>query len=138
MNQKNDLAVFAAPKTTIGKALVPLSAGHQLLISQFEHPLATGNAWSDSDVLLALFIFSKPASEHFALLADDAFEAEFLKFVDTLPAGQVHDLGHDMISHWMIGNTTEAAGDSSGATTRKATPLRLLQGLKNIAKFKIH
>jgi hypothetical protein len=87
--------------TSLGKKLVPLKAGHQLLISQIGHPLATGKPWEDSDVLLALFVFSRPSPELFALLAEDQFEAEFFAFVESIPAADIPGLAADMAAHWI-------------------------------------
>ena len=110
--------------STLGKRLVPLKAGHQLLISQIRHPLATGEKWEDSDVLMALFIFSRPSRELFAALADDTFEAEFFAFIDCIPSADVPVLGQDMVSHWVRSRASAATDQKAHAAAKPGGLLR--------------
>jgi hypothetical protein len=122
--------------TNLGKKLVPLKAGHQLLISQIGHPLATGEAWGDSDVLMALFVFSRPSVELFALLAEDRFEAEFFAFVDSIPAADVPNLGKDLAAHWIRSRAGAIKEQVKTESRRPISGFRdwILSPLKTIAR----
>jgi hypothetical protein len=111
------------PKTVthLGQKLVPISAGHELLLAQTAHPLATGEKWEDIDVLMALFIFSRPSRLLFSMVADDTFEAEFFIFIDTIPSADIAKLGHDMVAHWVRNRATALAMENEHATTQKKT-----------------
>lgn len=117
-------AVIPQSVTSLGKKLVPLKAGHQLLISQIGHPLATGKPWEDSDVLMALFVFSRPSNELFALLAEDRFEAEFFAFVESIPTADVPALASDMARHWIRNKAC------SGAVIKTPPPSRQKSGIR--------
>ena len=136
------VAAFVQPaKTCLGQKLLPITAGHELLLAHIEHPLATGGKWQDSDVLMALFIFSRRSRQSFEALADGSFESEFFDFVDSLPASDVPSLGQDMVSHWLKSRQTALAmeseqktaqkktADSDGGSTRSPLLARLTDGL---------
>ena len=110
--------------THLGKKLLPLSAGHELLLAQTSHPLATGAKWEDVDVLMALFIFSNPSRLLFGMVADGSFEAEFLGFIDEIPSADIPKLGSDMVSHWLKSRATalgmESDSNSGGAQKKTA------------------
>jgi hypothetical protein len=114
-------AFLPKPVTHLGQKLVPLSAGHELLLAQISHPLATGTKWEDSDVLMALFVFSRPSRLLFAMVADSTFEAEFFAFIDTIPTADIPKLGQDMVSHWMRSRATALAMESEHSTGQKKT-----------------
>ena len=117
-------SVIPQSVTSLGKKLVPLKAGHQLLISQIGHPLATGKPWEDSDVLMALFVFSRPSNELFALLAEDRFEAEFFAFVESIPTADIPALASDMAGHWIRSKAC------SGAVIKTPPPPRRKSGFR--------
>lgn len=104
---------MAKAPTHPSTSLVRLSAGHDLFISQNGHPLATGAPWEDVDVLMALFIFSHPSRLLFTMIADDTLQAEFLLFVDAIPADSMPKIGTDVVSHWMK-NRPPAHGKTLG------------------------
>lgn len=107
--------------TKLGKTLVPLTAGHELALSQLGHPLATGKPWEDVDVLMALFIFCRPSREVFAMIADGSFESQFFLFIDGIPTADIAKLGTDMIAHWMRSRATSLAMENPHATSQKKT-----------------
>jgi hypothetical protein len=125
MEGKTPLAVieaFLPPITShCGQKLVPISAGHELLLAQIDHPLSTGAKWEDSDVLMALFVFSRPSRITFAMVADGTLEAEFFAFIDAIPATDIPKLGQDMVSHWMRSRNTALAMENEHSTAQKKT-----------------
>lgn len=112
-------AFLPKPVTVIGKKLLPLTAGHELALAYTKHPLASGGKWEDSDVLLALFLFSRPSREIFALIEDGCFEDAFLAFVDSIPPADIPQLGHDLVAHWMRNRRTALAMENEHATAAK-------------------
>lgn len=136
------IEAFLPPLTShLGQKLVPLSAGHELLLAQIEHPLSTGRKWDDQDVLMALFLFSRPSRISFAMVADGTLEAEFFAFIDAIPAADIPALGKDMVSHWMRSRNTALAmgnehsksqkktADSAGGSTPSRPPVKLITGI---------
>lgn len=136
-------AFLPKPVTHLGQTLVPLKAGHELLLSQLGHPFATGEAFQDIDVLMALFVFSRPSRELFALVATDDFEPEFFKFIDSIPMPDVKALGNDMVAHWLKSRRTalemenpdstaqkKTAADSAGSSRQSAPLARHMDGLR--------
>lgn len=116
------IEAFLPPLTShLGQKLVPLSAGHELLLAQIDHPLATGRKWDDQDVLMALFLFSRPSRISFALVADGTLEAEFFAFIDAIPATDIPALGKDMVSHWVRSRNTALAMENEHAKAQKKT-----------------
>jgi hypothetical protein len=95
----------AAPEI-MGQRLVPLTLGHELVLSRINHPLAKGGKWEDVDVLTALFVFSRSSRELFALLAEDRFEPVFFEFVDGLPMLGNSNIAEAMVSHWARSKAT--------------------------------
>lgn len=122
---KTPTTVLAAflPKTSthLGKKLVPLTAGHELALAQLGHPLATGTKWEDVDVLMALFVFSRPSREVFAMIQSGTFEDDFFGFIDTIPSADIPKLGNDMVAHWMRSRATALAMESPTPGTQKKT-----------------
>lgn len=136
-------AFIPKPATSLGRKLIPLTAGHELLLSQFKHPLSAGGGeWEDADVLLALFIFSTPSIKLFGMVEDDTFQSEFLAFVDSIPPCDIPKLGSEMVSHWMRSRATAIAmqsphgsgqkktAGSDGCSPPLARPARLTDGLR--------
>lgn len=113
-------AFLPKPKTIFGQTLVPLTAGHELLLGQLDHPLATGQPMEDSDVLMALFVFSRPSRDLFAMVSNDTFEPAFFKFIDSIPPADIEKLGHDMVAHWVSGRATAIALESKNAQKKTA------------------
>jgi hypothetical protein len=105
--------------THLGKRLVPLTAGHELALAQLGHPLATGTKWEDVDVLMALFVFSRPSREVFAMIAGGTFEDDFFGFIDSIPSADIPKLGNDMVAHWMRSRATALAMESPTPGTQK-------------------
>ena len=114
-------AFLPKPVSSLGRKLVPLMAGHELLLSQLGHPFVTGAAFEDIDVLMALFVFSHPSRHLFALVAADEFEAEFFKFIDGIPMPDVPALGNDMVAHWLRSRRTALEMESPHSTSQKKT-----------------
>lgn len=116
------LEAFLPPIASgLGHKLVPISAGHELLLSQIGHPLSTGGKWEELDVLMALFLFSRPSRISFALVAEGTLESEFFAFIDAIPAADIRTLGQDMVSHWMRSRRTALAMENEHSTAQKKT-----------------
>lgn len=109
------------PKTTLGRRLVPLKAGHELLLAQIDHPLANGGKWEDSDVLMALFIFSNPSRALFGMVEDESFERSFFEFIDTIPPTDMQALAETMVAHWVSARVTAIAMESPHSKGQKKT-----------------
>jgi hypothetical protein len=106
----------------MGQRLVPLTLGHELVLSRINHPLAKGGKWEDVDVLTALFVFSRTSRELFALLAEDRFEPVFFEFVDSLPMLEAKNLAEVMVSHWAKSKATALSLSSPhGGGSQKKT-----------------
>lgn len=122
---KTPQAVLAAflpkPVSVLSQKLLPLTAGHELLLSQIGHPLATGEKWEDVDVLMALFIFTHPSRILFEMVAGETLEAEFFAFIDAIPSADIAALGPDMVSHWMASRITALNMESKHAGAQKKT-----------------
>lgn len=122
---KTPQAVLAAfipkPVSVLSQKLLPLTAGHELLLSQIGHPLATGQKWEDVDVLMALFIFTHPSRTLFQMIASETLEAEFFAFIDGIPSADIAALGPDMVSHWMASRITALNMESKHAGAQKKT-----------------
>lgn len=114
-------AFLPKPATHLGQTLVPLTAGHDLLLSQLKHPFATGEPFADIDVLMALFVFSRPSRQLFALLAADDFEPEFYQFLDRIPTADIAKLGSDMVGHWLRSRNTAMEMENPHAAAQKKT-----------------
>lgn len=103
-----------------GLRMLPLTAGHEILLAQFNHPLTTGEKWDATDVLLALYIFTHPSIEQFEHVADDTFRTRFFQFVNSLPASVSDGLAEKLITHWMKGRDTALAMESEHGSKKKA------------------
>lgn len=99
---------FLNVKTEVaGKPLVPLKAGHDLFLAKFRHPiLKPGDPWSPHDIASALFIFSRPSSELFAMIEDGTYEREFYAFLDTIPMGEIATASAALVAHWLKSRAT--------------------------------
>lgn len=114
-------AFIPAPTAHSGIRLLPLRAGHELLLAQLSHPLSTGEKWDSTDVLVAFFVFSHPSDVLFEMVADDTFQAGFLEFINQLPAAATDGLGEKLISHWLKSRSTALAMESEhGGGKKKA------------------
>ena len=111
--------IFSDEVTHLGQTLVPITAGHELLFAQISHPLATGKKWEDVDVLMALFIFSRPSRQLFQMVAEDSFETAFFAFLDTIPTGDIQQLGHDMVAHWVRSRAAAIPMENPHSTAKK-------------------
>ena len=107
--------------THLGQKLVPMKAGHELMLAQLGHPLATGQPWEDIDVLTALFVFSRPSRELFAMVEDDTFQKVFFEFIDEIPPADIPKLGSDLISYWMKTRASALSMENKHSTAQKKT-----------------
>lgn len=114
-------AFLPRTKTILGNRLLPVMAGHELLLAQIAHPLSVAGPMADSDVLMALFIFSMPSRELFQMISDDTFESEFFAFLDSIPASDIEKLGEEMVAHWISGRVTALAMESKHPGAQKKT-----------------
>jgi hypothetical protein len=99
---------FCPLGTTIaGKPLLPLTAGHDLFLSRIKHPLAVGaKAWTAEDVATALFVFTTPSVELFAMIEDGSYESAFWAFLDTLPMNELEAAAAALLAHWAKSRAT--------------------------------
>lgn len=112
-------AFLPRPVTHLGQTLIPITAGHELLFAQIKHPLSTGSKWEDIDVLMALFIFSRPSRHLFEMVGNDTFEREFFGFLDSIPVADIEKLGNDMVAHWLRSRSAALAMENPHSTTKK-------------------
>lgn len=117
-------AFLPVPTAHSGVRLLPLKAGHELLLAQLSHPLSTGEKWDSTDVLVAFFVFSHPSDVLFEMVAVDTFQHAFLKFVHDLPVAATDGLGEKLINHWLKSRNTALAMESEhGGGKKKAVAL---------------
>lgn len=114
-------AFIPKTQTCLGRQLVPITVGHELALSQLNHPLATGRPWEDMDVLTALFVFTQPSRMIFSKIAGGTFEADFFEFIDSIPTADIAGLGSDMVAHWMRSRATAIGMENPHSTTQKKT-----------------
>jgi hypothetical protein len=90
-----------------GQPLVPLTAGHDLFLAKFRHPiLKPGSDWTPQDVATALFAFSRSSRDLFAMIEDGIYEAEFFGFLDTIPMGEIAAAAAAIVAHWLKSRAT--------------------------------
>ncbi len=112
-------AFLPTPAAHHGVRLIPLTAGHELLLAQLSHPLSTGAKWDATDVLVAFFVFSRPSDLLFESIAADTFQPEFLAFITGLPAAATEGLGDKLIKHWLGSRKTAVAMESEHGQGKK-------------------
>jgi hypothetical protein len=109
--------------TVAGLRLVPLTAGHDLFLARIGHPLATGEKkWDGSQVGMALFAFSRPSAELFAMVENDTLDQAYYTFLDTLPIGAIENAAALLIGHWIRARATMVpmlAPDGPGGGSKK-------------------
>ena len=115
------LRAFLPEKATLfGKALVPLTAGHHLVLVHLEHPLViAGKTWQAQDIPLAMFVFTRGSKNLFQILANGGFEAEFYDFIESLPCAEMTDAIRQLIGHWLAATSTALAMESPHDTQKK-------------------
>jgi hypothetical protein len=91
-----------------GLPLIPLTAGHDLFLSQTKHPLSrsAGTSWTAVDVAMALFAFTRPSRTLFGLIANDELEDALHEFLDSIPMGDIETAAADLIAHWLRARAT--------------------------------
>jgi hypothetical protein len=114
-------AFLPVPQTFLGQSLVPLTAGHDLVLAHMDHPLVTGQPLQDVDVLLALFIFSRSSRDLFAMIGEDTLEKTFFDFLSIIPPADIPRLGEAMVAHWVTARVTALAMESKHSTAQKKT-----------------
>lgn len=143
-------AFIPSPTAHSGFRLLPLRAGHELLLAQLSHPLSTGEKWDSTDILVAFFVFTHPSDLLFEMVGDDTFQAGFIRFVHELPVSATDGLGEKLISHWLKSRNTALAMESEhgggkkkavgsgGYSPRSAWPARFTAGFlrKFFMKFR--
>lgn len=118
---------FLQVKTVVaGQPLVKLTVGHDLFLAKFRHPILAGTSvtWTAQDVATALFVFSRPSADLFAMLEDGTYEAEFYAFLDTIPMGEIADCAAAIVAHWLRSRATalpmQAPAAMRNSTKKKA------------------
>lgn len=99
-------AFIPVATSAAGVPLVPLKLGHEMILAQLNHPFATGRKLDDTDVLMAFFVFSRPSTEGFAMIADGSFDATFFQFLETLPADDIKSIAPCIVTHWATARAT--------------------------------
>lgn len=112
-------AFIPTPAVHHGVRLLPLTVGHELLLSQVSHPLSTGAKWDATDILVAFFVFSRRSDVLFEAIAADTFQRDFLAFVTELPAAATEGLGDKLIAHWLSSRNTALAMESEHGQSKK-------------------
>ena len=108
--------------TAAGKRLVPLKLGHDLFLTKIAHPLSSGSAeWEPNDIAVALFAFTRPSRELFAMISDDTYEAEFFAFLDEIEIGELEGAATELLHHWFSRKSTAIGMESPHPTTQKKT-----------------
>lgn len=108
-----------------GLPLIPLRAGHDLFLSSIGHPLSrpAGAAWTATDVAIALFAFTRPSRELFAMVEDGTLNTKLHEFLDEIPLGAVESAGADLIAHWLRSRATglsmQAPSGMGGGSKKK-------------------
>ncbi len=114
-------AFLPQPVTHLGQKLVPLTAGHGLVLSLIGHPLATGEKWESQDILMALFIFTHRSRQLFQMVDEQSLEEDFLKFIDAIPLPDITSLGEGMVRHWKSATDTALNMESKHSGAQKKT-----------------
>lgn len=115
-------AFLPGKQTVFGRSLVPLSAGHHLLMVQLGHPLVNeSKLWAPEDIPLAMFVFTRRSNELFQLIANDTFDAEFYDFLESLPCAEMGDAIQTLVAHWLAATTTALPMTSPYAAAQKKT-----------------
>jgi hypothetical protein len=91
-----------------GLPLVPLTAGHDLFLSRVNHPLSrnAGGTWTPHDVAIALFAFTRPSRELFAMVEDETWDQALFAFLDTIPMGEIEAAAAALVTHWIRARAT--------------------------------
>jgi hypothetical protein len=107
---KEVLDAFCPKNATVaGHRLVPLTAGHELFLSRVAHPLArpSGGEWTPYDVSMALFAFTRPSLDLFAMVQDGTLESELFAFLESIPLGEIEPAAAALAAHWLSARLTQ-------------------------------
>lgn len=108
--------------TVIGQKLVPLKLGHDLFLAKIEHPLASGSdEWSANDIATALFVFTRPSRDLFAMLENDTYLETFYAFLDEVDANEIDSAATQLLHHWFSRKETALAMESPHPSSQKKT-----------------
>jgi hypothetical protein len=115
-------AFLPVAPTACGQRLIPLTMGHDLFLTKLEHPLATGSAnWTPADIAVALFTFTRPSRELFAMIDDGTYAEKFHAFLDEHAAGDLPDAATELLHHWFSRKSTAVGMESPHPVTQKKT-----------------
>jgi hypothetical protein len=123
------LGSFIPDRTTLfGRALVKLTAGHEIFLQKIRHPLATRAAeWGEHDLLIALYVFTRPSRTLFDELAAGIFEDGVFALLDEIPFGEIENAAALMIKHWVDAKITalpmKAPATPGGSPQKKTAAL---------------
>lgn len=108
--------------TIIGRRLVPLKLGHDLFLSKIGHPLAEGStAWEPHDIAQALFVFTRPSRDLFAMMEEDTYLDKFHAFLDEIDAADLDSAATELLHHWFARKATSVDLESPHPSTQKKT-----------------
>lgn len=109
-----------------GFALVPLTAGHEMVWAKLGHPFGKrdaaaviGRTMTPDEIALAIFTTTRTSDELFRLLAEDRFEAEFFAFMEAFPTGDLTQAAQAVTLHWMRACSSAVAMRSPHAAPLK-------------------
>jgi hypothetical protein len=117
------LAAFLPDRrTAFGQRLVPLTAGHDLLLEKLAHPFARpGTEWKAHDLAVALLCFTRPSRELFQLIEDGTFEDAVFELLDSLPFGDLDAAAAELVAHWATHRATALSMRSPHSVGEKKT-----------------
>lgn len=108
--------------TAAGKRLVPLKLGHDLFLSKIAHPLATGVPnWEPNDIAVALFAFTRPSADLFAMISDASYETQFYGFLDEIEIDELEGAATELLHHWFSRKSTAIGMESPHPSSQKKT-----------------
>jgi hypothetical protein len=117
------LAAFLPDRATVfGQRLVPLTAGHDLLLEKLAHPFTRpGTEWKSHDLAVAMLVFTRPSRELFRMIDSGDFEDAIFELLDTLPFGDLEAAAAELVAHWATHRATALAMRSPHSSAEKKT-----------------
>lgn len=107
-----------------GHTLVEITFGHNLFLSNVNHPLITGNIddWKAQDIALALFAFTRSSKELARLVREDELEDALYEFLDEIPMEEIQQSAALLMAHYFSSMKTIVGMDSpDSAKAQKKT-----------------
>ncbi len=107
-----------------GHKLAPVTAGHDLLFTQLDHPIHRhGAEWSAHDVAVAFYVLTRNSKDLFAQIENDTFTEGLYAFLETIPLAESNVIAGAIMAHWIAAHETSVSLKSPIAGSKKKTPL---------------